>query len=74
MVMKGNDMFTNEQLNNLAVFLPRVNLNGAEVPAYVSIVDTINRESQARQDNVLSGPVEPVEEVTEVSVPELLIE
>tara|TARA_Y100000034_G_scaffold137029_1_gene218854 strand:+ start:7139 stop:7354 length:216 start_codon:yes stop_codon:yes gene_type:complete len=55
-------MFTNEQLNNLAVFLQRADMKGSEVPAYVSIVDVINVEMQNRQaamqDQVLTGPNE----------------
>lgn len=34
--------FTEEELSNLAVFLQRTQLNGAEVPAYVKIVKRIN--------------------------------
>jgi hypothetical protein len=35
--------FTEEQMKNLAVFLQRVQLTGAEVPAYLEIVQAINK-------------------------------
>jgi hypothetical protein len=34
---------TEEQMKNLAVFLQRVQLTGAEVPAYLEIVQAINK-------------------------------
>ena len=34
--------FTEDQMKNLAVFLNRVQLSGAEVPAYIEIVQEIN--------------------------------
>jgi hypothetical protein len=34
---------TEEQMKNLAVFLQRVQLTGGEVPAYVEIVQAINK-------------------------------
>jgi hypothetical protein len=35
--------FTEDQMKNLAVFLNRVQLTGAEVPAYLEIVQAINK-------------------------------
>ncbi len=35
--------FTEEQMKNLAVFLNRIQLTGAEVPAYLEIVQAINK-------------------------------
>lgn len=35
--------FTDDQMKNLAVFLNRIQLTGAEVPAYLEIVQAINK-------------------------------
>ena len=35
---------TEEQLNNLKTFLQRVDLKGAEVPAYISIANALTKE------------------------------
>lgn len=34
---------TDDQMKNLAVFLQRIQLTGAEVPAYLEIVQAINK-------------------------------
>jgi len=35
--------FTEEQMKNLAIFLQRVQMSGAEVPAYLAIINKINQ-------------------------------
>ena len=34
---------TDEEINNLKVFLGRTDLKGAEVPAFIAIVEKINK-------------------------------
>lgn len=41
---------TEVQLNNLMLFLERVDLKGNEVPAYVDIVNIINNASPEEKD------------------------
>ena len=38
-----NVQLTKEQLNNLKVFLARVDLKGAEVPAFVEIMQAVEK-------------------------------
>lgn len=47
--MKVN--FTQEQLKNLEVFLLRVELKGAEVPAFVEIINAINKVEKDEKDS-----------------------
>jgi len=61
-------MFTDEQLKNTAVFLGRVDLKGAEVPAYVDVSNAINNELAKR------GSTETQTEETGTDSPELLNE
>lgn len=42
-----NIKLTEQQLNNLQAFLQRVDLKGAEVPAYVEIMNTLNNPDKS---------------------------
>ena len=44
--------FTDEQRDNLATFLQRVSLTGKEVPAYIAIVEAINKASLGEVEEV----------------------
>ena len=41
---------TEQQLNNLQVFLQRVDLKGNEVPAYVEIIQALNNPLDLEED------------------------
>jgi len=42
-------ILTDQQLNNLKVFLARTTLNANEIPAYIDIQNTLERKTQPQE-------------------------
>jgi len=53
-------MFTQQELGNMAAFLQRVNVTGAEAPTLVALQQKINILSQSEVDRTVpKGIIEP---------------